>query len=102
MLPDSKRDESWSWMKLHISNATPSSIGNIPSLNDHENIKITIQGNNITIHGSNVTSVSLYNAAGVQLGKYHCRNITLPNTKGLVIARIAMKNGKTVSKKILM
>jgi hypothetical protein len=102
MLPDSKRDESWSWMKLHIGNATPNSIGNSPSLDDHENVKITVQGSNITIHSSNVASVSLYNTNGMELGNYHSRNITLPNTKGLVIARIVMKNGKTVSRKIKM
>lgn len=102
MLPDSKRDESWSWMDFYLQPHDATGIETIKS-NKNNNLVVHNNGRNITIDGDDVTTTEVYTAAGLLVGKYKGKRFTLPaSIRGIVLIRIKLSDNSFVTQKLLL
>lgn len=98
MLPDAKRDASWSWMDFVLLGNPASGIGKVEAPEP----EIMVDGTQLNVINGNVISIMLYALDGRCIGNSKGRNaIQLPSgTNGIVIARILLDDGIIISRKI--
>ncbi len=102
MLPDSKRDESWSWMDFYLQ---PHDATGVRTVKPGKGGAVAVHNNgrDITIEGGDVNTTEVYTAAGLLVGKYNGRRFTLPaSIRGIVLIRIKLSDNSTVTQKILL
>lgn len=101
MLPDAKRDESWSWMDFYLQPHETTGIETVKAGNNG-NAVVDINGRNVTISTEGVVSVEAYTATGMLLGKYTSKHFLLPaDASGIVILKVKTQGGVTTKKLFL-
>lgn len=100
MLPDAKRDASWSWMDLMLLDSPASGIVEHHS----QQPKMAVEGSQLNVTNADVDSIGLYIIDGRCIAsKVRSNTIDLPRSvKGIVIARIILSGGKIISRKITL
>lgn len=99
MLPDSKRDESWSWMKLRIGDISLTKVDH-PTASSDQSYLIKRNGNNLEADPLNCSSITLFSPSGVIIAQSKEAKIQLPTTRGIFIVRVELNDGKEYISKI--
>lgn len=102
MLPDSKRDESWSWMDFYLQQHETTGIESVKTDNASLAV-ISNNGHEVTIDNDGTASTEVYTASGTLIGKYNAKRFTLPQSvKGVVIIRVVQNGNKIATQKIIL
>lgn len=98
MLPDAKRDASWSWMDFVLLENTTTSIAGLEAAGP----EIEVDGTQLSVTGADVAAITLYALDGRCIGSSKGSGIvSLPcGANGIVIARIILSDGKIISRKM--
>lgn len=97
MLPDAKRDASWSWMDLALLENPASGISHVSASEP----KVIISGTQLSVTQAEVSRIMLYALDGRCIGSDTRSIIQLPpGSNGIIIARIILKDGKIISRKV--
>lgn len=100
MLPDAKRDESWSWMDFYLQPHETTGITEIVSGNQRE-VSVKVSGQRVSVIGDGVVCTEVSTVAGMSLGKYKPGTFTLPRLgSGIVVLRVSLADGSTVTRKL--
>lgn len=98
MLPDAKRDASWSWMDFVLLENPADGMREVASVEP----KIVTDGTRLHVTNVNVEGLMLYALDGRCIGSVRGQNtVQLPlDANGIVIVRILLGDGKVISRKI--
>jgi hypothetical protein len=102
MLPDSRRDESWSWMKLHV--------GTLPVTNglttihapSQEGLRVNVEGNTVMAARTDIRQLRLYTPLGKLLGQAATNRIACTGYEGIAIVHAVLANGTALSSKVCL
>lgn len=97
MMPDAQRDASWTWIDFVLRPNPNATLVNTPSATPQ--VSVTLSGSNIMVHGP-VAKTTVYTVAGSMVGQYATASFAKPTTKGVYLLRLALKDGKVVTRKI--
>lgn len=99
MMPDAKRDASWTWMDFVLLPPDPTGIDNIKA--DSNNVKVTFNNGKVSISG-NAVKTEVFSTDGRKFAVYNENHFDKPAYDGIVILRITTDSGAVVTRKLML
>ena len=99
MMPDAKRDASWTWIDFALlPNSDATSVNGVEA---HKRISVTIGDSDISI-SSPITKATIYTIAGSVVAEYTTSSFAKPASKGVYLLSVILKDGHVLTKKFLV
>lgn len=99
MMPDAKRDASWTWIDLALlSNPDATSVNGVEA---NKSVSVTIGDTDISI-SSPIAKATIYTIAGGVVAEYTTSSFAKPASKGVYLLSIILKDGNVLTRKFLV
>ena len=99
MMPDAKRDASWTWIDLALlSNPDATSVNGVEA---KKSVSVTIGDTDISI-SSPIAKATIYTIAGGVVAEYTTSSFAKPASKGVYLLSVILKDGNVLTRKFLV
>ena len=99
MMPDAKRDASWTWIDLALlSHPDATSVNGVEA---KKSVSVTIGDTDISI-SSPIAKATIYTIAGGVVAEYTTSSFAKPTSKGVYLLSVILKDGNVLTRKFLV